>query len=109
MSANAETGEVTDDVDFATFLATVRPDTSDELGAKLRDLVRAVKATGKAGSVSLTVKIEPLGVAVEVTDTIRVNIPDHDRGESIAYPDAGANLKTSDPNAFPMFNREDAS
>lgn len=109
MNVNKATGEVSDEIDFATFLATVRPRTADELGEKLRSVVRAVKDTGKVGSVTLTVQIKPLDGDVsimQVFDQIKVNIPEHDRKGSLAYPDESDNLTRSDPNSLPLFQDE---
>lgn len=76
--------------------------THEELSRAIRDVTAAVVDTGKAGTVSLTVKIAPLGKgdssALVVTDVVRVSKPEHDRRKSIFYPDADGNLRRDDPN-----------
>jgi hypothetical protein len=88
--------------DFATWLLQQSNGRShDELSAGLHDLVAKVVETGKKGSVTYTVTVEPLdkdGDAMKVTDEIKLKLPEHDRKASIFYPDGDGNLSRRDPN-----------
>lgn len=86
---------------FADFLREqARGETHDELSVALQTLVAAVIDTGKAGSLSLTIKVKPLkgnSGAMEVEDAIKLNLPEHDRGASIFFSDKAHNLQRTDP------------
>lgn len=93
--------------DFATFLASTRPKTNRELSEELNKLVAAVKDTGKAGTVTLTITIKPVDGGTNVLavhDVIKVKKPEHNRLGSLAYPDQNNNLSRSDPNTMPLFD-----
>lgn len=75
--------------------------THDELGEGLHDLVARVRDTGKKGSVSLTITVEPLkgeSDVLIVSDEIKLRLPEHDRKASLFYPDEFGNLSRTDPN-----------
>jgi hypothetical protein len=94
-------------VDFATFLAAVRPKTAHELGEAVQHVTSKVRDTGKKGSITLTLTIEPLNGETDVlavNDEIRVKAPEHSRKGSLAYPDAHNNLSRTDPSAMPLFD-----
>lgn len=87
---------------FATFLMEhAKGRTHDELSAKLADLVAAVNATGKAGSITLTIGIKPqpkIEGAVVVSDKVAVKAPALDRAESFFFVDPANNsLVRNDP------------
>lgn len=106
-SKKPETSREADVVDFATFLATVRPKTAQELGEEVQRLVGKIRDTGKKGSLTLTLTIQPMQGDVDaliVNDEIRVKAPEHDRKGSLAYPDAHNNLGRTDPSAMPLFD-----
>lgn len=75
--------------------------THDELSEGLRDLVAKVEDTGKKGTITLTVTIEPLKGAencLQVSDEIKLKLPEHDRGASIFFRGRDGNLQRDDPN-----------
>lgn len=95
--------------DFAVLLSTVRPNTVREMSDEMRSLVQKIKATGKAGSITLTISIKPMDGDVSVlsvNDEIRVKAPEHTRKPALAWPDDDGNLSRSDPNTMPLFDED---
>jgi hypothetical protein len=95
--------------DFATFLVSTRPKTVAELSEELNKLVGAVRETGKAGSLTLTITLKPVDGSTSVLgvhDVIKVRKPEHTRMGSLAYPDSNNRLSRSDPNSMPLFEDE---
>lgn len=86
---------------FADFLREHgRGRTHDELGDGLHDLIARVKDTGKSGSISLTIKVEPMKKddrMVVVSDKIAIKLPEHDRPAGVWFTDANGNLTRNDP------------
>lgn len=70
-----------------------------ELSDELAKISQAVIDTGKAGSVTLTVKIgkSKIDGAVEVEDVVKVRMPEPDRDAGLFFPDAHGNLSRRDP------------
>ena len=84
---------------FAAFL-TEQGRTHDELTETLHDLIAQVTETGKAGSITLTVKVEPDKKAegvYRISDNVTTKIPQHDRPSRIYYRDKTGNLSRNDP------------
>lgn len=75
--------------------------TKEELTEALHDLVTAVTATGKKGTLTLKLTVEPLkdsdGSMVKVADQVVVSLPRRDRKPSLFYA-ADGNLQRDDPN-----------
>ena len=74
--------------------------THDELSEALHDLIRKVKDTGKKGSVSLAIVVEPVKKddrLVIVSDKITLRMPEHDRPSAMWFTDRNGNLTRSDP------------
>lgn len=86
---------------FADFLQEHgRGRTHDELGDALHTLIARVKDTGKSGSVSLTVRVEPMKKddrMVVVSDKISIKLPEHDRPSAAWFIGADGNLQRDDP------------
>lgn len=86
---------------FADFLREHgRGRTHDELGEALHDLIARVKDTGKKGSVSLTIAVEPMKKddrMVVVSDQIKLKLPEHDRPAGVWFTDKDGNLTRNDP------------
>lgn len=86
---------------FAAFLVQhARGRSERDLSAALRDLVRAVEETGKAGSLTYVLTIKPqenADHAVLVTDEIKPKLPQLDRPASIFFADEAHRLVRSDP------------
>lgn len=75
---------------------------ADELSEKLPAVVAGVKDTGKAGSLTLNIKIKPYtkgGEDILIVESVVVaKIPQPDRKPSLMYADGDANLVRQDPN-----------
>lgn len=86
---------------FADFLREqAKGHSHDELSEGLRDLVQRVADTGKKGSITYVVVVEPTkGTdALTVHDEIKLKLPEHDRDASLFFRDRDGNLTRSDPN-----------
>lgn len=87
---------------FADWLREQRKGlTHDELSDALHELIAAVNDTGKAGTLTLTIKVAPLGKTgdvLQVTDAVKLTPPKRDRDASLFYTDDDGNLSKSDPN-----------
>jgi hypothetical protein len=98
----------TDQGEFASFLVNFnRGRTHDELTARLAEVTAAVAATGKAGSLTLTIKITPAkGVdgMVVVDDDVKTKVPTLARPAAMYYvTDEGA-LSENHPAQLGMFS-----
>ncbi|WP_131104048.1 hypothetical protein [Ornithinimicrobium sufpigmenti] len=86
---------------FADFLREHgRGRTHDELGEALHTLIARVKDTGKKGSVTLTVVVEPMKKddrMVVVGDKIAIKLPEHDRPSGLWFVGKDGNLQRDDP------------
>jgi len=97
--------------DFASVLLEQgRGHSHRELSQGLHDLIARVRDTGKKGSISYTLSIEPMkgnDGAVITKDAIKLNMPEHDRQASIFYTDRDGNLTRNDPNQPSIFDAAD--
>jgi hypothetical protein len=75
--------------------------THDELTYGLHDLIAAVKDHGKAGSLTLTISVAPVGAGAErqvmVTDRVALKAPTGKRPTSMFFVDDDGNLTRKDP------------
>ena len=73
----------------------------DELSVHLNDLVAAVRNTGKAGNVTLTLKISPAGSgnveAIQIDDTIILKLPELPKPSTLFFTTEDNNLQRTDP------------
>jgi len=88
--------------DFLVFLAAqAGGGTAVELSDGLAELVRRVADTGKKGSISLTVAVEPMkggdGKTMVVKDSINLKLPEYDRTASVYFTDSDGRLHRNDP------------
>lgn len=88
--------------DFALLLME-RPSTHAELSEKMQALVKAVRETGKKGSLAITFTVglfdgDPDRIIID--DKIAMRVPEHDRKSSIFFPDKSGNLSRTDPNSL---------
>jgi hypothetical protein len=84
---------------FADFL-TQQTRAHDELTEGLHELTAAVRETGKAGTITLTIKIsadKKTPDILRVSDNVTVKAPAFDRGERIYFTDHAGNLTRSNP------------
>lgn len=87
---------------FADFLRDQsRGSTHEELSEGLRDLVAKVLDTGKKGTLTLILTVEPMpksdGNALIVSDEIRLKLPEFARDNSLFFADDDSNLYRTDP------------
>ncbi|MBG6083271.1 hypothetical protein [Zhihengliuella flava] len=75
--------------------------THRDLSDGLHDLLAAVADTGKSGTVTLTVKVEPDKKAADgiyrITNKVAVKAPVHDAPSRIYYADKTGNLTRNNP------------
>lgn len=70
----------------------------DELSDQLNELVTACNETGKAGSLTLTLKLKPSrGGAIEINDAVTAKVPKLERGSTLMFPTPEGNLQREDP------------
>lgn len=94
---------------FAAVLASIRPRTDAELAEELTKLIEAVKATGKAGALTVRFDVKLVdggGTAVLINDKITKNLPEKNREGSIAYIGYDNKLQRTDPTAMPLFDED---
>lgn len=75
--------------------------THAELGEGLHDLIARVQDTGKKGTITLTVTVEPMkkdASLLVVSDEIKIKLPEYDRPTGVFYADKNGNLTREDPN-----------
>lgn len=96
---------------FADVLSEVNKGVvADDAAQKLAELVAAVRETGKPGSMTVTVKIEPFKGnedIVKVSGQVALKAPKAEMPASIFYPDDSGNLSRNDPNTLPLFRDSD--
>lgn len=82
--------------------------THDELADALNELVTAVNEEGKAGTLTFTVNIKPMGKSdgLEVSADIKVKPPKKTAGVSIFFSTPDNNLVRQDPRQQSMELRE---
>lgn len=75
--------------------------TLDELSSAVAEVVAAVKSSGKAGEITLKLKVKPPkkgGISyLLIEDQIVVKAPRNDRGDTIFFPLADNSLSRLDP------------
>jgi hypothetical protein len=87
-------------------------ETLTELSDGFRDLTARVQATGKPGTLTYVVKVEPVkntDDAYAVTDEIRLKLPEHPRQGSLMFTDHDGNLIGNDPHQLTALNVDPAT
>lgn len=105
---NDEPGEGREPREFASFLLEhARGRSHDELSKSLSTVVRAVVDTGKAGTLTYTVKIKPtpnVDNMVKVEDSITAKVPELDRPASMFFVTDSGDLSLDHPQQTAMFS-----
>jgi len=93
--------------EFASFLLEqAKGHSHAELSEGLHDLVSRVKDTGKKGSLTYSVVVEPVKGTTDqviVKDVIKMRLPEHDRAASIFFTNRAGNLQRNDPSQPSLF------
>jgi hypothetical protein len=96
-----------DPTPFVGFIADHRGgQTARELTDQLAKVTQAVRDTGKAGSVTLTLAIAPLKDATDilvVTDTVKGKVPELPRPKAVYFPDDHGGLHRDNPRQPGLF------
>src|SRR5262245_54604602 len=108
---NQETGEVIMQTPFSQQLSFLSKGSLDaELTQALADVVKAVRETGKAGAISLTLKVSMLNQrdenAVKVTPAVKITTPKLPPYESVMFSTADGDLLRDDPKQQKLDLRE---
>lgn len=79
-----------------------------ELSDALTELVTAARETGRAGTITLSIKVAPNkdNSTVTVSDKVKVTLPEPERGAGIFFFDDEGNLTRSNPNQTSLPLRE---
>lgn len=94
------------DVEFVEVIARLgRGATNREASEMLRELMKRVVATGKAGSLTLTLKVKQIKATEQtvIEDALKVRQPEFDRPVTIGFPDEEGNFLRDDPNQRSLF------
>lgn len=99
------TGEVIDDPHIRPFAEVLRQlssgATHEECSEGLWDLIQRVRDTGRAGSLTLTIAVKPLGkesaTALVISDEVKLKLPEYSRDPSVFYVDRNGNPVRTDP------------
>ena len=100
---NPQTGEVVTDPTIRPFSAVLHElgegSTESELGEAFWDLLQRVQDTGKAGSITLTIKVAGDGRGrVQVLDEVKLRLPEYNRPQTSFFIDKHGNASRRDPN-----------
>lgn len=84
---------------LSTWLTQQRKGNLDvEAGADLAMLVDAVRSTGKGGSLTVVVRIQPgKAGSLEVVDDVRLKLPEPEREAALWFADKAGHLTRHDP------------
>ena len=97
---------------FAAFLANSAPFLGEEATEALNDLVHATTETGKAGSLTLTIKMKPIGGKagqMELETDVKAKLPTPTKGKTILFTTPDNNLQRQDPRQQTLDGVRDAS
>jgi hypothetical protein len=102
--ANPDTAVDDDPPDFAAWLTQqAKGKTNTELSEALQTLVRACLDTGKKGTLTLRITVEPDGDHLIVKDEIAVKCPEHNRPAAVWFADGSGALVRNDPNQLSLY------
>lgn len=72
-------------------------DATVEWADQMAEVVQAVRNTGKAGSLTITLEVKPGGRTVKITDRLKSKLPTFDREQTIWFVDDEGQLFRHDP------------
>jgi hypothetical protein len=83
---------------FERFLRAYRAGgLADELSRAVADVAAACRETGKKGTVTLTITLDPHGRTITVSDDVKAKAPNPPKLSEIFYPDDSGHLHKEDP------------
>lgn len=87
---------------FSQQLAFINKGTlDDELSEGLAEVIKAVRETGKKGSITLTINCQMLNTrdenTMKITPVVKLNTPELDRADTIMFSTADGDLMRDDP------------
>lgn len=68
----------------------------------LQEIVRAVQATGKAGSLTIKVGIKQTGDVLTMNGTLSSTVPEHDRSGAIYWSNDDGQVFRADPTQYQL-------
>jgi hypothetical protein len=75
----------------------------EDLSARLAEVVQAVLEHGKQGTVTVALKIKPVGDGqIQISDDVKVKAPEGEKAASIFYADQDGNVSRTDPRQTEM-------
>lgn len=79
-----------------------------EMSEALTELVTTARETGRAGTITLTIKVTPNkdNSTVTVSDKVKLTLPEPERGAGIFFFDEHGNLSRQNPNQTSLTLRE---
>lgn len=92
--------------EFAAVIVDL-PDANTELGAGLQELIKAVRATGKPGTLSLKLGVKLLAgteSTLQFIPQVTVSAPKRDLRSGVFYADRHNNPRRNDPNQPGLFD-----
>lgn len=94
-----------------SFMATIADlrsgRTQDDLTDQLSALVKAVRETGRAGKLTLTLSVKPASkesTIMLIDDVVTATLPKPDRAASLMFSTSDGSLDLNDPDAVPKEN-----
>lgn len=99
---NRDTGEVVENPPIRPFASVLRElgdgATESELGVAMWDLLQRVQDTGKAGKLTLIIKVDGDGRGrVKVSDELKLQLPEYNRPMTSFFIDRNGNASRRDP------------
>lgn len=90
-----------------------RGDLIDDINTQLAEVVQAVDATGKAGALTITLKVVrkdlKSGSMICITDKVKQKLPELPSPETMLYADADGELFEDDPRQGKLFDQPKAT
>lgn len=84
----------------------------DEATEALAEVVKAVDATDKAGSVTITIKVKPSkggGLEKTLSATVKRDVPTPDLPDAVFFSTVDGGLVRDDPEQRPLFGEAEGS
>ena len=97
---------------FSDFLSNSAPFLGEEATVALNDLEHATTETGKAGTLTLTIKMKPIGGKagqMELETDVKAKLPTPTKGKTILFTTPDNNLQRQDPRQQTLEGVRDAS